>query len=182
MVNSWIAFDRHGRIRKLIADRTHYNEEVRLARLDEFVLALDSELDENKPENNWGRYPPFICFSRLRTVYEAIIGSLFAYNRQWRFYGDREAKLILDFGWVPTDIETRLLRAANAPSLDRAGFSAQAEALRGLSREILDRLKSDGVYGDDPGSEAFIRRNDEPGRAWNMDEWNTKHETRNASR
>jgi hypothetical protein len=30
-----------------------------------------------------------------------------------------------------------------------------------------------------PG-EAFIRSHDEPGRAWNMDEWNRKHAERRA--
>jgi len=36
-------------------------------------------------------------------------------------------------------------------------------------------LPDAGEYGDDVISEAFIRSHDEPGRAWNMDEWNARH-------
>ncbi|KPV42324.1 hypothetical protein AN477_18695 [Alicyclobacillus ferrooxydans] len=35
-----------------------------------------------------------------------------------------------------------------------------------------------GTYGKDPVSEAFIRSHDEPGRAWNMQEWMRRHRDR----
>jgi len=40
---------------------------------------------------------------------------------------------------------------------------------------FMDRLRADGEYGEDPVAEAFIRGHDEPGRAWNMEEWNRRH-------
>jgi hypothetical protein len=46
---------------------------------------------------------------------------------------------------------------------------------------LIDRLVADGEYGDDVIGEAFIRSHNEPGRAWNMDEWNKKHAERHAS-
>jgi hypothetical protein len=39
-------------------------------------------------------------------------------------------------------------------------------------------LIDESIYGDDPVSEAFIRSNEEPGRAWNMEDWNKKHQER----
>ena len=178
---SWIAYDRHGNIAKLIADRTTYDDETRLARLDGFVLAVDSGLDGNTPESNWDRFAPIVCFRRLNVVRESIIGALFVYNRRWRFFPNRETLLLLDFDWLPAEFQNRFLRAAVPSSADKRGFTACVAVLRELANEILLRLVEDGLYGDDPGSEAFIRRHDEPGRAWNMDLWNEKHAARSAT-
>jgi hypothetical protein len=44
--------------------------------------------------------------------------------------------------------------------------------------EILAKVRSEAPYGPDPIAEAFVRIHDEPGRAWNMDEWNQMHNER----
>ena len=66
----------------------------------------------------------------------------------------------------------------SASSPDYAGYLNQVNCLRGLLQDLNIRLVADGEYGDDVISEAFIRSHDEPGRAWNMDEWNRKHAER----
>jgi hypothetical protein len=178
LADSWIAYDRRGTVAQLVAKRTEYDDEIRLERLDKFVLTLEGELGRDIPETNWARFSPFVCAHRLNAVYDAIVAALFAYNRRWRFHPEREAQVMLRFGWLPDDFEARMLRAGTASSIDRAGILERVEHLRDLSHEILQKLASDGLYGSDPASEAFIRRYDEPGRSWNMDAWNENHAAR----
>ena len=80
--------------------------------------------------------------------------------------------------WLPKDFNDHVLTALNAPSHDLAGYRARVKTLRYLFDEILNMLIVDGVYGDDPIDEAFIRNHEEPGRAWNMELWNEKHRAR----
>ena len=56
------------------------------------------------------------------------------------------------------------------------------DALCALFQDLTNRLVADGEYGDDVIGEAFIRNHDEPGWAWNMDQWNTEHLERSAER
>jgi hypothetical protein len=76
--------------------------------------------------------------------------------------------------WLPDDYERRMLFAMNGPSLDEDGYAERVNMLREISNEIVTKLQQEGIYGEDPASEAFIRTHDEPGRAWNMQEWNQK--------
>jgi hypothetical protein len=107
-----------------------------------------------------------------------VVQALFAYNRTWRIWKDREMTAFLKLPWLPESFNHHLLTALNAPSHDYAGYRLRVETLRYLFHEILDRLIADGIYGDDPIIEAFIRSHEEPGRAWNMDLWNAKHRAR----
>ena len=65
--------------------------------------------------------------------------------------------------------------ALNAPGLDRAGYDQRVMALRSLSSDVRAKCIREGIYKDDAIGEAFIRSNQEPGRSWNMDEWNREH-------
>jgi predicted nucleotidyltransferase len=174
----WLAFDRSGRVRELIAERTAYTDEVRLARLDEAILWLDQHLSDDRPRRNWESLGPAIAHDRLQAAYEYLVQGLFAYNRHWRPWRNRQASALLALPWLPERFADRILPALNAPSLDEAGYQARAEALRGLVEDLVARLVADGVYGPNPTSEAFIRGHDEPGRAWNMDAWNRRHRER----
>ena len=59
-----------------------------------------------------------------------------------------------------------------APSFDHDGYMQRVQALRSLFDDLCVHLTAAGGYGDDVIGEAFVRSYDEPGRAWNMDEWN----------
>ena len=59
------------------------------------------------------------------------------------------------------------------------GISNVQEYLRQFFDELVDKCQRDGLYGVNAVNEAFMRRHDEPGRDWNMDEWNKKHKERN---
>lgn len=174
----WTAFDRSGRVSELIAERTRYTDGVRVARLDEAVNWLDYHLAGDRPRRNWESLGPAIAHDRLQAAYEYLAQGLFAYNRQWHPWRNRQASALLALPWLPEGFADRVLPALNAPSLGEAGYQARVDALRGLFDDLLARLVTDGVYGSDPTSEAFIRGNDEPGRAWNMDEWNKRHRER----
>lgn len=77
--------------------------------------------------------------------------------------------------WLPNRFETRVLVAMNPPSLGRGGFINRVQTLRTLFREVLDKLTDEGFYGGDAVGEAFVRNHqDEPGRSWNMDQWNAR--------
>lgn len=174
----WMAFDRLGRVGALIAARTAYTDEVRLARLDEAITWLDQHLSGDGPQRNWKSLGPVIAHDRLQAAYEYLVQGLFAYNRCWRSWRNRQASALLALPWLPEGFADRVLPALNAPSLDEAGYQARVEALRGLFEDLVARLVAEGLYGSDPVGEAFIRSHDEPGRAWNMDEWNARHKDR----
>lgn len=74
-----------------------------------------------------------------------------------------------------------MAHALSAPAHDHEGFRERAKTLGHIYQEILNRLIDERIYGDGPVSEAFIRSHEEPGRAWNMDDWNKKHQERQSN-
>lgn len=121
-----------------------------------------------------------IAFDRLNAAGDALAQLLFALNRRWRPWREREMTHILRLPWLPKEFEHRALTALNAPSHTREGYTARAAMLKALFDEALAELQREGFYGDDPIGEAFVRSHDEPGRAWNMAEWNRQRERRRA--
>src|SRR5262245_45502827 len=51
--NGWLAFDRHDQIRKLIAERTWFSDEIRQERLDDVIVCLDWLLNASSSERTW---------------------------------------------------------------------------------------------------------------------------------
>jgi hypothetical protein len=178
LVNAWIAFDRTGEIEPIVTERTRYDSQTRLARLDEAIIWLDQHLGNDKPETNWRTLGPIIAQDRLHAAYEFVVQALFAYNERWRIWRNREMTALLQLPWLPKELDSYLLTAINAPSHDYEGFKERAKTLEHIYQEILNKLIAERLYGGDPISEAFIRSHEEPGRAWNMDAWNKKHQER----
>lgn len=175
LAEGWIAFDRTGVVTRLIAERTAYTEEVRLTRLDEAITWLDQHLGRGKPQVRWESLGPAIAHDRLNAAYHYLIQALFAYNRRWRPWRNREMAYLLILPWLPENFAERVLIALNAPSLDYAGYVARFETLQALFSELLARLVADGDYEADAVGQAFVRSHDEPGYAWNMAAWNREH-------
>ncbi|MDX1992104.1 MAG: nucleotidyltransferase domain-containing protein [bacterium] len=174
----WIAFDRDGEIGRLVAARTTYDDQLRLARLDEAITWLDQHLGEDGPQQRWETLPPAIAHDRLHAAYDYLVQGLFAYNRVWRPWRNREMTALLQLPWLPANFETQILTALNSPSQDFAGYMRRAETLNTLFVALLAQVQADGLYGDDPTGDAFIRNHEEPGRAWNMGEWMIEHRKR----
>ena len=84
---------------------------------------------------------------------------------------------LLALSWLPKDFAERVFNAANASSFDHAGYMQRVQALQSMFNDLCEHLVADGDYGDDVIGEAFIRSHEEPGRAWNMDEWNDRRVT-----
>ena len=177
----WLAFDRSGQVAQLIETRTTYPNAVRIARLDEAITWLDQHLSKDGPQVRWDSLGPVIAYDRLQAAYEYLVQALFAYNRCWRPWRNREMSALLALSWLPENFADRVPEALGTSSLDSVGYRSRVDCLRGLFQDITDRLVSEGEYGEDVISEAFIRSHDEPGRAWNMDEWNRKHAERRES-
>ena len=174
----WLAFDRSGQVAELIETRTTYTDAMRLTKLDEAITWLDQHLSDDGPQECWDSLGSVIAHDRLQAAYEYLVQALFAYNRRWRPWRNREMSSLLALPWLPEGFADRVLGASSTLSLDYAGYLNRVDCLRGLFQDLTMRLVADGEYGDDVISEAFIRSHDEPGRAWNMDEWNRKHAER----
>ena len=170
-----MAFVRSTEVGKLIATRTAYGSDLRTAKLDETIVWLDQHLAGYRPRHRWDSLGPVIAHDRLQAAYHYLVQALFAYNRRWRPWRNREMSGLLALPWLPKRFADHVLAALNAPTPDYAGYLARVDTLRALFQEVMTRLVGDGVYGEDMISEAFVRSHDEPGRAWNMDEWNIKH-------
>lgn len=167
----WIAHDPHGAVAQLIAARTAYAAELRLHRLDEAITWLDQHLANGTPEMVWQNLGPVVAHGRLQAAYDCLVGALFAYNWRWRIWRNREMSYLLQLPWLPAQFADRVLIAANAPGLDYAGYLQRVAALRSLFADLQQQLIANGDYSHAPIDQAFIRLHDEPGRAWNMEEW-----------
>ena len=174
----WLAFDRSGKVAELIETRTTYTNAIRTAKLDEAITWLSQHLSQDGPQVRWDSLGPVIAYDRLQAAYEYLVQALFAYNRSWRPWRNRQMSSLLALSWLPENFATRVPAALGISSLDYIGYMSRVNCLQGLFLEITDRLISDGEYGEHVISEAFIRSHDEPGRAWNMEEWNRKHAER----
>jgi hypothetical protein len=174
----WVAYDPVGEIAQLISQKTAYDNEIRQQRIDEALIWLDQHLTWSDPLKIWHAYNPVIAFDRLSAAYRYLVQALFAYNRQWQIWRNREMQALLQLSWLPTDFENKILIAANAPSLDESGYLARATTLTALFQEFLAELTRSGDYSAMPVDQAFIRQNQELGRAWNMEEWNRFHKIR----
>lgn len=173
----WVAYDPNGETARLISQRTTYDDDARLARLDEAIVWLDQHLNW-KPEPVWEKLGPAIALDRLEAAYHYLARALFAYNRRWQPWRNREMQTLLQLPWLPDNFAERALIAANAPSLDQDGYMARTNMLRDLFNELLAQLIANGDYSNTPIDQAFIRSHEEPGRAWNMDEWNKFRQAR----
>ena len=174
----WLAFDRSGQVAELIEARTTYADAIRITKLDEAITWLDQHLSDDGPQYRWDSLGSVIAHDRLQAAYEYLVQALFAYNRRWRPWRNREMSSLLALPWLPEGYANRVLGTLSTLSLDYAGYLTRVDSLRGLFQDLTNRLVTEGEYGDDVISEAFIRSHNEPGRAWNMDEWNRKHAER----
>jgi hypothetical protein len=178
----WMAYDPTGRVTTTIAQRTLYPDELRLARLDEAIVWLDQHLSGDKPQTVWDTLGPAVAHDRLHAAYGYLAQALFAYNRRWRPWRNREMTSLLELPWLPAAFADRVITAANAPDLGYDGYASRAEILRALFHELLDQVVANGDYSYAPVDQAFIRSSEEPGRAWNMAEWNKFRRARLLSR
>jgi hypothetical protein len=172
--SGWIAFDRRGQITDLIAKHTAYSEVFRQMRLDENITWLDQHLSGDGPQVRWDNLGPAIAHDRLQAAYHNLVEALFAYNRAWLPWRNRQMDSLLHLPWLPENFNERILQATNAPGLDLKGYMARVTVLKSLFDDLLDHLVADGDYSAAPIDQAFIRSHDEPGYAWNMDEWNAE--------
>lgn len=171
LARGWWAYCRSDAVRAAISAHTAYPDALRQIRLDEALVRLDGHLANGAPQRRWHSLGPLIAHDHLLAAYDHLIHALFAYNRRWRPWRDREMAALLALPWLPDDFAERAAVALCPPFSGEEGFTARAEALQTLFASLLARLVDDGLYGDDPVSEAFIRSHDEPGRAWNMEAW-----------
>ena len=181
LVDGWIAYDRNGEVNRLIDSRTAYPEWLRQDRLDAAVIWLDQHLAEDGPHVRWQSLGPVIAHDRLQAAYRYLAQALFAYNRHWQPWRNRQMSALLRLPWLPENFAKRVLVATNAPGLDYEAYLTRANQLSSLFDDLLSRLIADGFYSSTPVDQAFIRAHDEPGFAWNMDEWNRDNLKRNDS-
>jgi hypothetical protein len=174
----WPAFDRDGKVAELIARRTTYTDAVRIFRLDDAITEMDQILSDDGPRVRWESLGPLMAHDRLQAAYGYLVQALFAYNRCWRTWREREMSALLTLPWLPEDFANQLPGALFVSTMDFAEYMKRVDVLRGLFQDLTARLVADGFYGEDSISEAFIRGHEEPGRAWNMDEWNRIHAER----
>jgi len=176
----WVAFERDDRIGRLIAERTAYSDELRRLRLDEAIVQLGQLLDAGKAERTWATLGPVVAHARLHTAYDYVMQAIFAYNRRWRTWRSRELSHLFKLSWLPEGLEEQVLLATNALSVTQDGYQQRLTVLRHFFDELVVKCQQDRLYGPNAVNEAFIRQHDEPGRDWNMVEWNKKHMERKA--
>jgi hypothetical protein len=174
----WLAFDRHGDIQKLIAERTYFSDDIRQTRLDGAFARLDWLLNDTTTERTWEMFGAKIAHYRLHSAFDYLVQALFAYNYRWRTLKSRELSDLLKLPWLPEVFDEQLLLATNALGGTQDGYQQRVRLLQHFFNELVTKCQADGLYGDRPVSEAFVRQHDEPGRDWNMNEWSKQHSER----
>jgi len=175
----WVAFDRNSQIQKLIAGRTYFNDGIRQERLDDAIVHLDWLLRDSSTERTWETQGAGVAHYRLHSAYDYLMQGLFAYNRHWRTLHSRETADLLKLPWLPDNFDEQLMLATNALSMTKEGYRQRVRILQHFFNELVTKCQQAGLYGGDAVSEAFIRQHNEPGRNWNMNEWNKAHKQRN---
>ncbi|MBV7328247.1 nucleotidyltransferase domain-containing protein [Chloroflexi bacterium TSY] len=178
LTSSWMVYDRKGVVSELVQEQTAFPDALRQARLDEALVGYDQNFRWSTAEERWEHHGPIEAHDRLNDAYRHLISALFTYNRQWIPWRNRETQYLLRLPWLPERFEERLLSALTASGHDLSAYLERFKILNALFDEVIERLSLEGLYGDDPVGEAFVRSHDEPGFAWNMDEWNEKHSAR----
>jgi len=176
----WLAFDRNGYVQKLVAERTYFNDEIRQKYLDDAIEHLDWLLKESSVLRTWETLGAKIAHYRLHSAFDYLAQALFAYNRCWRTVRSRELSDLLKLPWLPEKFDEQVILATNAISMTKDDYQQRAMVLHQFFDELVTQCQQDKIYGGNAVSEAFIRRHDEPGRDWNMNEWNKKHRERNS--
>ena len=174
----WVAFDRNGQIQKLIAEKTIYKDEIRQEKLDDALTKLDWLLKDSTIERTWDTLGSTVAHYRLHSAFDYLLQILFAYNRRWRTLRSRELADLVNMRWLPKKFDEQLLMLTNALTETKEGYLERAKSLKRCFEEVVEICQQDGLYGNKAVNEAFIRLYDEPGRDWNMYEWNKKHKDR----
>ena len=135
-------------------------------------------LKDSTIERTWDTLGARIAHYRLHSAFEYLVQALFAYNRRWRTLHSRELTDLLKLPWLPEIFDEHLLQLTNALTETKEGYQERANSLNLCFEEVVVICQQDGLYGNNAVNEAFICQYDEPGRDWNMDEWNRKHKSR----
>jgi Nucleotidyltransferase domain len=178
LATCWLAFDRGDVIVQLLDEWTRYDDATQIARLDDALTWLDQHLGDGTPQLHWETLGPAVAHDRLNAAYSYLVQGLFALNRRWQPWRNREIDALLRLPSLPAEFASRVLLAACPPAHDRAGFDARAQALCDLMADLIELAVAAGVYTEDPVDQAFIRSHAEPGRAWNIAEWEAEHQRR----
>lgn len=171
LADGWVAFDRTGEIEELIRGRTQMSEQQRLTILDQVLVEVARLLPQDCALTA-AALGSDEAFDRLQAAYEALARGLFAYNYKWRPWRSRSLRSLLQLNYLPHVFRAETANAVRVRGDSTTAYNQRAVTLKEMLEMLLDRLRLDGRYGNDPVSEAFIRLHDEPGRAWNMGEWN----------
>ncbi len=173
-----ILYDPTGRIAELIAQRTAYDEDTRQQRLDDSLIWLDQQLNWIEPQQVWDRLGTAVAHDRLNAAYSYLVKALFAYNRRWQIWRNREMQVLLQLPWLPEGFQEKAANAATASGLDFAAYQQRVDILQTFFQLLLTKLIDEGDYSAMPVDQAFVRQHQEPGRAWNMEEWQIIHRVR----
>lgn len=177
LADGWIVFDRTGEVEQLIRQRTAMSQHARSAILDDVLVQVSGLIPED-PAWSWDALGSVEALDRLQAAYEALAHGWFAYNGRWRPWRSRSLRGLQRLRALPTSFTSAPAEAVHARGDTFDAYERRGRVLRAMLDELLQRLQGDGAYGADPISEAFMRINDEPGRAWNMDEWNLRRRAR----
>ncbi|MEM7363284.1 MAG: nucleotidyltransferase domain-containing protein [Pseudomonadota bacterium] len=173
LAHAWVAYDRDGHVKKLIKEKTAYPPSVRVQKLDIAITVLDQILAEGVPERVWEHLGATNAIDRLVSAGSALVDLVFAVNSAWRPWPERQMAFLLTLPTLPRDYESKFLSTVTGLA-DEDGYFKRVTALRQLFEDVLDELRREGAYGKNPASEAFMRIHDEPGRSWNLVEWNRR--------
>lgn len=176
LTHRWVAFERPGTdIEALISARTAMADIERRELIDRALLDADGLLED--PAALW-QQDPLRALDALNLQWEAILAATFAINRVWLPYRGRAMRSLRLLPWRGALTDEALPACIAGEGRERDAFLARAEVLTTVSEGILERLQDEPDYGEDPIFAAFLRTHDEPGRAWNLAEWNAARAAR----
>ena len=178
--NGWLFHDPQDKVAPLIKRKSYYSDQLRFARLDEALVRLDALLMMSGTAD-WEKHGPAIAHDRLQAAYRYLVDGLFALHRRWQVPREKEMQHLLALPWLPPQFEARILELQTAVSPSKDAYEERFHTLKLLFQDFTAYLVDSGDYMTMPVDQALLRTTDEPGRPWNMEDWQKHWQIRRLS-
>lgn len=165
-------FDR-GDVEELVTERLLMSPEQRRERIDRALIEAGALIPDD-PDGTWAVLGPAEASDRPQAGVEALARVVLAEQCRWEPFRGRLQRVLARCAWRPRAVGAGWEQVLVGTGAGQASHRDRALVLRRALTEVIDRLATQPDWQSDPVSRAFRRVHDEPGRAWNLEEWNAR--------
>ena len=175
-----IAYDPEDEIKKLVNQKTKYTDELRLNRILNAILRIDSLCINTSWATIIKRIEKqdfLVAHEQLNVALEEILKILYAYNRTFMPWRSKWLVRSLSLPWMPSDFMSSVSEFLLIRTLSKKDAMRRLTVIRGIFGKVMEKLTKEGILpGEDPIGYAFSQTHKEIGYAGNMKTWLKAHQ------